>query len=52
MRIDDELSKPINIDAGRMAWIASPAAGTDRRRLYRAGAEGALQQANILPMPA
>jgi hypothetical protein len=42
MWIIDELSKPVTGDA----------AGTGRRRLCRLGAEGALQQADILPMPA
>jgi anti-sigma factor ChrR (cupin superfamily) len=39
MRINDELSKPVTVDAGRMEWTASPAAGVDRRMLYRVGAE-------------
>ena len=52
MRINDELSKPVTVDAGRMEWTASPAAGVDRRMLYRVGAEVALQHANTFPMPA
>ena len=42
MRINDDLGKPVTVDA----------TGIDRRRLYRVGAEVALQHANILPMPA
>ena len=39
MRINDDLGKPVTVDAGRMDWTASPAAGVDRRMLYRVGAE-------------
>ncbi len=42
MRINDDLGKPVTVDA----------AGIDRRRRYRMGAEVALQQAAILQMPA
>lgn len=39
MRINDDLTKPVPIDAGSMDWVPSPAAGVDRRMLYREGAE-------------
>lgn len=42
MRINDDLDKPVTVDA----------AGIDRRRRYRMGAEMALQHADIFPMPA
>jgi quercetin dioxygenase-like cupin family protein len=39
MRINDDLTKPVLVDAGAMNWVPSPAAGVDRRMLYREGAE-------------
>jgi hypothetical protein len=42
MRINDDLGKPMTVDA----------AVVDRRRLYRVGAEVALQHAALLQMPA
>ncbi|MBK5927607.1 cupin domain-containing protein [Rhodobaculum claviforme] len=39
MRINDDLTTPVFVDAGAMDWHASPAAGVDRRMLYRVGAE-------------
>ncbi len=39
MRINDDLEKPVTVDAGAMDWTQSPAAGVDRRMLYRVGAE-------------
>lgn len=39
MRIHDDLSRPVIVHASRMDWIASPAAGVDRRRLFRIGDE-------------
>lgn len=39
MRIHDDLAKPVVLDAGKMDWVASPAAGVDRRMLYREGDE-------------
>lgn len=39
MRINDDLTRPVLVDAGRLDWVASPAAGVDRRMLYRVGAE-------------
>ncbi|WP_431272121.1 cupin domain-containing protein [Dankookia sp. P2] len=39
MRLNDDLSKPVIIHAGRMDWVPSPAAGVDRRMLFRIGGE-------------
>jgi quercetin dioxygenase-like cupin family protein len=39
MRINDDLTKPVFLDAAAMDWVPSPAAGVDRRMLYREGAE-------------
>lgn len=39
MRINDDLTKSVLVDAARMDWLPSPAAGVDRRMLYREGAE-------------
>ncbi len=39
MRINDDLTKPVLVDAGAMDWVPSPAPGVDRRMLYREGAE-------------
>jgi hypothetical protein len=39
MRINDELSKPVFVQAGKMDWVASPSAGVDRRMLFRIGGE-------------
>ncbi|KAB2674085.1 MULTISPECIES: cupin domain-containing protein [Hyphomicrobiales] len=39
MRINDDLTKPIIVDATKLDWVASPAVGVDRRMLYRVGDE-------------
>ncbi|KAB2688457.1 cupin domain-containing protein [Brucella tritici] len=39
MRIHDDLSQPVIVHAAKMDWIASPAAGVDRRMLFRIGGE-------------
>jgi hypothetical protein len=39
MRINDDLSVPVIIQASQLPWIASPAAGVDRRMLFRIGEE-------------
>ena len=39
MLINVDLTKVVLLDAGQMDWIASPAAGVDRRMLYREGGE-------------
>lgn len=39
MKINADLTAPVLLDAGAMAWVPSPAAGVDRRMLYREGAE-------------
>lgn len=39
MRVNDDLTKPVIVHAGRLDWVPSPAAGVDRRMLYRVGDE-------------
>ncbi|MFC3165801.1 cupin domain-containing protein [Ciceribacter thiooxidans] len=39
MRINDDLTKPVIVHSTRLDWISSPAAGVDRRMLYRIGNE-------------
>ena len=39
MRINDDLTQAVLRDAAAMDWVPSPAAGVDRRMLYREGAE-------------
>ena len=39
MRINEDLTKPVLVDAGRLDWVPSPAAGVDRRMFYRVGGE-------------
>lgn len=39
MRLNDDLSRPVAVQAGTLDWVPSPAAGVDRRMLYREGGE-------------
>ncbi|WP_018236277.1 cupin domain-containing protein [Ensifer sp. BR816] len=39
MRINEDLTKPVIVHAARLDWLPSPAAGVDRRMLYRVGGE-------------
>ncbi|SFU52592.1 cupin domain-containing protein [Nitrosospira multiformis] len=39
MRINDDLSQPVIVQAGKMDWRPSPAPGVDRRMLFRIGGE-------------
>ena len=39
MRINDDLTKPIIVHTAKLDWVKSPAAGVDRRMLYREGDE-------------
>lgn len=39
MRINDDLTKPVIVHAAKLDWVKSPAAGVDRRMLYRVGDE-------------
>lgn len=41
MRINDDFTQPILVSASRQPWIASPAAGVERRMLFRVGEEKA-----------
>lgn len=39
MRLNADLDLPVFVHAARLDWVPSPAAGVDRRMLYREGAE-------------
>lgn len=39
MRINDNLDEPVTVHAAGLDWIPSPAAGVDRKMLYREGDE-------------
>lgn len=39
MRINDDLTRPVIVHAASLGWIPSPAAGVDRKMLYREGDE-------------
>jgi anti-sigma factor ChrR (cupin superfamily) len=39
MRINADLSKPVVVHASGLDWVPSPAAGVDRKMLYREGGE-------------
>lgn len=39
MRINDDLSKPVIVHGAKLDWVPSPAAGVDRRMLFRVGGE-------------
>lgn len=39
MRINDDLGKPVVVDTTKLDWVPSPAAGVDRRMLFRIGGE-------------
>jgi quercetin dioxygenase-like cupin family protein len=39
MQINDDLDRPVIVHAARQDWLPSPAAGVDRRMLYREGDE-------------
>ena len=41
MRINDDFTRPVIVHAARQDWVASPAAGVDRRMLFRIGDEKA-----------
>jgi anti-sigma factor ChrR (cupin superfamily) len=41
MRINDDFTRPVIVHAARQDWVASPAAGVDRRMLFRIGEEKA-----------
>lgn len=52
MRINDDLTKPVIVHAARLAWVPSPAAGVDRRMLYRVGGEVARATSIVRYAPA
>ncbi|HEX5326492.1 MAG TPA: cupin domain-containing protein [Acetobacteraceae bacterium] len=39
MRINDDLTRPVIVHAARQDWVPSPAAGVERRMLFRIGDE-------------
>lgn len=39
MRINNDLSKPVIINASKLNWVPSPSVGVDRRMLFRVGSE-------------
>lgn len=39
MQINDDLSQPVTVRAASLDWVPSPAAGVDRKMLYREGDE-------------
>lgn len=39
MQINDDLNRPAIVHASRLDWVPSPAAGVDRKMLYREGEE-------------
>ena len=39
MRLNDDMSRPVIVHAARQDWVPSPAAGVDRRMLFRIGGE-------------
>lgn len=52
MRINDDLTKPVIVHAARLEWVVSPAAGVDRRMLYRVGGEVARATSIVRYAPA
>jgi quercetin dioxygenase-like cupin family protein len=52
MRINDDLSQPVIVEAARLEWIPSPAAGVDRKMLYREGDEVARATSIVRYAPA
>ncbi|HWX48439.1 MAG TPA: cupin domain-containing protein [Roseomonas sp.] len=39
MRLNDDLTRPVFVHAAELDWVPSPAAGIDRRMLFRVGGE-------------
>ncbi|MBS0244157.1 MAG: cupin domain-containing protein [Proteobacteria bacterium] len=52
MRINDDLARPVIVHASKLAWVSSPAAGVDRRMLYRLGGEVARATSIVRYAPA
>ncbi len=52
MRINDDLSAPVIVHAARQDWVPSPAAGVDRRMLFRVGGEVARATSIVRYAPA
>jgi quercetin dioxygenase-like cupin family protein len=52
MRLNADLSQPVFVHAARLDWVPSPAAGVDRRMLYRLGDEVARATSIVRYAPA
>lgn len=39
MRLNDDLTRPVFVNAAELEWVPSPAAGVERRMLFRVGGE-------------
>ena len=52
MRINDDFTRPVIVHAARQDWVASPAAGVDRRMLFRIGEEKARATSIVRYAPA
>ncbi|MBB6305703.1 MULTISPECIES: cupin domain-containing protein [Rhizobium] len=52
MRINEDLTKPVIAHAAKLDWVPSPAAGVDRRMLYRVGGEVARATSIVRYAPA
>lgn len=52
MRINDDFSRPVIVHAARQDWVPSPAAGVDRRMLFRIGEEKARATSIVRYAPA
>ena len=51
MRINDDLTIPVIVHAAQLPWKASPAAGVDRRMLFRVGEEVARATSTVRCAP-
>ncbi|MBM3606473.1 MAG: cupin [Alphaproteobacteria bacterium] len=52
MRINDDLNQPMIVEGARLEWVGSPAAGVDRKMLYREGDEVARATSLVRYAPA
>jgi quercetin dioxygenase-like cupin family protein len=52
MRINNDMSQPVMVEAARLEWVPSPAAGVDRKMLYREGEEVARATSLVRYAPA
>jgi anti-sigma factor ChrR (cupin superfamily) len=52
MRINDDMTKPVRVRSSELPWVPSPAAGVDRRMLFRIGGEVARATSIVRYAPA